>query len=333
MEDFEESISIIKGAMILSMKNDILSSIDRCKACGKRSLISLKKYSVSKDLNQMWLSILQELNSGPLRIRLSMCCHCGFVGYGDFFSHEGMKKIYAAEARYKDDGRKKKKAGNQEHAKMIDFLKRQLSGAEIQSVVDVGAGDFQALEQVRSMYPRAQYEAIDPSYESESYQGISIHRTMLEDFSSERSFDLVLLIHVLEHVGDTDAFLRKLATLTKTEGYLYVEVPFQVGPGLWLNRSVSAHHINYFSPATLRWILRRYGFAVRTLEFDKDAYLYNGMPGMIRVLAQRMSAESFSADQIVGIGLRGVLENIYYLASPLIYISTVGMARLRSLLR
>lgn len=315
------------------MKNDILVSIDHCKACGKQSLISLKKYSVSKNLNQMWTSILQEVNSGPFRIRLSMCCRCGFVGYSNFFSHEGMKKIYAAEARYKDDGRKQKKEGNQEHARMVDFLGRQLSGAEIQSVVDIGAGDFQALEKVRSMYPQARYEAIDPSYKQESYQGISIHRTMLEDFSLQRSFDLVLLIHVLEHVGDTDAFLKKLSTLVKTNGYLYVEVPFQVGPGLWLNRSVSAHHINYFSPATLRWILRRYGFTVRASEFDKDAYSYNGMPGMIRVLAQRMPAESFSVDRAAWVGWRGVLENVYYLVSPLIYISAVGKRRLRSLFR
>ena len=281
----------------------------------------------------MWESILQELNSGPLSIRLSICRHCGFVGYRDFFSHEGMKKIYAAEARYEDDGRKQKKEGNQEHARMMDFFRRQLSGAEIRSVVDVGAGDFQALEKVRSLYPQAQYEAIDPSYEEESYQGISIHRTMLEDFSLQRSFDLVLLIHVLEHVGDTDSFLKKLAALAKTNGYLYVEVPFQVGPGLWLNRSVSAHHINYFSPATLCRILRRYGFVVRASEFDKDAYSYNGMPGMIRVLAQRMPAESFSVDQAAWVGWRGVWENIYYLASPLIYISAVGMQRLRSLFR
>jgi SAM-dependent methyltransferase len=303
--------------------------MNRCKVCDRSSVVTIKKYSVYRGISKLWDDVMEVVGVNSLMIRLGFCLHCGFVSYRDFFSFREMKAIYVTEARCKNKRKKGCRKENEEHSRMVAFLQKNLPKDSVRSVIDVGAGDFQALLRVRSLYPGATYEAIDPSYGGNEYQGILLHRDMLENFHLPRRFDLTLLVHVLEHIGNTGVFLRKIRDLVNVGKYLYVEVPFQVGPGLWLNRSVSPHHINYFSPVTVRRILVRYGFQIIATEFDKNAYLYNGMPGMLRVLSRKVEQTS----QHRTMRHSGFLENAYYLMSPLIYLSTVGIRRLKVLLR
>ena len=46
------------------------------------------------------------------------------------------------------------------------------------------------------------------------------------DFSSSKQqFDLILLVHSLEHMLDLDKVVRNVHNLLKDKGYVYVEVP------------------------------------------------------------------------------------------------------------
>jgi hypothetical protein len=110
---------------------------------------------------------------------------------------------------------------------------------------------------------------------------------MLEDFRPKKQYDLVTAIHIFEHVGELTQFMNQTTQLIKPKGHLYIEVPFQVGPGLLLNRAASVEHVNYFTPDTLRYLLARHGFATTRCEFDTGAYRFNGMQGMIRLAARK----------------------------------------------
>lgn len=104
--------------------------------------------------------------------------------------------------------------------------------------------------------------------------GVRIEVGSVFDLAGGKEFDLVTTCHVLEHLVDLPAFLHRLWSLTKPGGILYVEVPNAEdvlsfvdpqAPGEWMYvRDLYTHftpeHVNFFSRASLRNLMVRYGF-------------------------------------------------------------------------
>jgi hypothetical protein len=77
-----------------------------------------------------------------------------------------------------------------------------------------------------------------------------------------RSFDCIVLSGVLEHVRDLHGALRDLVPLLKTNGFLYIEVPDAGAYAEYLYspfQDFNTEHINHFSQASLRSLVRRFG--------------------------------------------------------------------------
>ncbi|MEK7181944.1 MAG: class I SAM-dependent methyltransferase [Patescibacteria group bacterium] len=274
--------------------------------------MTLKRYEAKTDTNSDWKHVFETALQGKsvISIDLALCLSCGFVFYRDVLDENELERLYAKENRYEKHEVSATKRGRiWELQNMSAFLERYTKNQAIKDILDIGAGDFVALEKISALVPQASIEAIDPSYASDSHKGIKVYRVMLQDFQPYKQYDLVMAIHVLEHVGDLKIFLEKLRGLSKK--FAYIEIPFQVGPGLFLSRSVNAQHINYFTPKTITLLLEKYGFSVEALEFSSDAYRYNGMPGMIRIFAQVTKEQK-------GVRGNGLLSSLYFLLSPLI---------------
>ena len=106
------------------------------------------------------------------------------------------------------------------------------------------------------------------------------------DYQGEE-FDLVTTCHVLEHLVDLPAFLLRLWSLIGERGILYVEVPNAAdfsrfanpaGPGEWIYiRDLYTHftpeHVNFFSPASLRNLMTRFGFEEVSCSADPLAVI------------------------------------------------------------
>ena len=78
-----------------------------------------------------------------------------------------------------------------------------------------------------------------------------------------RSFDLAILVGVLEHVRDLDTAMRQVAEALVEGGCVYVEVPDALEFWRWPNapfQDFSVEHINFFSPQSLANLFARYGF-------------------------------------------------------------------------
>ena len=78
----------------------------------------------------------------------------------------------------------------------------------------------------------------------------------------EARFDLISMMHVLEHLPDPIASLDQLRRdLLTSDGHLLVEVP-----NLYQHASFELAHLFAFSPQSLREVLRRAGYRVRWMR-------------------------------------------------------------------
>jgi SAM-dependent methyltransferase len=82
---------------------------------------------------------------------------------------------------------------------------------------------------------------------------------------SDESFDLAVMVNVLEHVDDDVALLGILRRLLRPGGSLFLFVPAH----MWLFGSLDAlvHHRRRYSTISLGDVVRQSGFAVETMRY------------------------------------------------------------------
>jgi SAM-dependent methyltransferase len=135
-------------------------------------------------------------------------------------------------------------------------------------VLDVGAGDgFFAGELARRLPGGSRIVCYEPAYQDEHLARFA--RATGGDMISfvrvlpARRFDVVMLMDVLEHVPDDEAFLGALvAQQLQERGYLLVSVP--AWPSLFTRYDVSVVHHRRYTPAQLAAVLRSAGLTVET---------------------------------------------------------------------
>lgn len=291
-----------------------MTKLDACKLCSSEKIFIIKKYEATPDLDANWQQAFRSALKGneKIDIRLGLCLSCGFLFYLDVLDEQELQKLYAEEHRYEKEAIATAKLGRQWELKQMSlFLKKNIQDKQIATALDIGAGDFVALRAIVALLPKTSFTAIDPSFDKPSFENIPVIQSMLNDVPVTKTYDLVMAVHVLEHVGNLQEFLEKMHALTTK--YIYIEIPFQVGPGLFLNRSANAQHINYFTPDTILRLVEDNGFVVEDFSFSTDAFRYNGMPGMIRL---------FASKEIKKKPLRraSLLISIFYLINPWFFI-------------
>lgn len=91
--------------------------------------------------------------------------------------------------------------------------------------------------------------------------------------------DLVLVLHVLEHIADLPTFLADCQAVLSDDGLLVIEVPYEPhdARNVARNRVFELPHHSFFAPWTLRTLLERNGFDVRQLELLNHAHTGVGL--------------------------------------------------------
>ncbi len=97
-------------------------------------------------------------------------------------------------------------------------------------------------------------------------RGLETHTGTLEDYPGAGEFDIVLFVHVLEHLPDPLAALRRARSLLVAGGHVVVALPNaeslerRLFGAAWDGWDVP-RHVHHFGPAALRGLLERAGFA------------------------------------------------------------------------
>lgn len=105
---------------------------------------------------------------------------------------------------------------------------------------------------------------IEPGGQFQGFARQGLHanvwRARLQDVPQQSQHDLVLLVHVLEHLRSPRESLDHIHGLLKPDGLLFVECPNLNAPFTRRSRIAHEAHIHNFTPASLRMLAGRCGF-------------------------------------------------------------------------
>ena len=157
---------------------------------------------------------------------------------------------------------------------------RGVPGARL-SVLDVGGGAGSQLDAVRASDPRVEFtQVVDfdaGAAELARRNGHSYFCGRIEDFEANRTFDLILVLNLIEHVQDPLAVLKKLRARLAPHGAILVKTPNydSLDARLFRHRNWGGYH------APRHWVLftresferlgRRAGLRVHSFSYTQGA--------------------------------------------------------------
>ncbi|MBF0499254.1 MAG: methyltransferase domain-containing protein [Candidatus Riflebacteria bacterium] len=211
---------------------------------------------------------------------LVKCIDCGLVYAKNFFERPSV--VYD-ESYFQTQNKYTAEAGQFERGFELLFDKISLFKSA-GNILDIGTG-------VGSLLVVARRRGFNPTgvemsnwasaYARDRFQ-LPVKTGILEqaNFASE-SFDVVVLNHSLEHIPDPVAILREARRILRNDGLLVIGVPNVASIMAFIKREhwASWHpgeHIWFFSPRSLRKLLKQTGFSIRHFE-ARDNYPASGL--------------------------------------------------------
>jgi SAM-dependent methyltransferase len=245
------------------------------------------------------------------------CAGCGLVYLWPVPSEEQEAFFYAKEfEKYmsRRAGADRDWSGAEAHIKTNQdqvvrrwkFLKEYLTAGK--SILEIGCSSGFMMDAFKQA--KIEVTGIEPSKQFLDYLKQKGHRafesiSQLKKALPDKRYDLIVHFFVLEHIRDTEAFIREQLELLKPEGTIIAEVPCVNDPLTSIYKIPAferfywsiAHHY-YFNPASLARILDRIGCRYRFVpeqRYDLSNHLVwmsEGRPGGQGRYSQVFSAET-----------------------------------------
>jgi SAM-dependent methyltransferase len=221
-------------------------------------------------------------------LQLVRCAACDVVYVSPAFDDAHYKTVYAS-AEYQDIVRD---LGIKSHeyrvrrfgAERVELMARHLASGTPR-YLDVGCSTGFVVEAARDRGWDAVGLDLNPSaVEFGRSRGLDLRAAALEDAAFEpASFDAVSLFDVLEHLLDPVQTLRASLRLLRPRGIIFLYVPnYDSASRLLMGKDAHfiwpTHHLNYYTPVTLRDLLTREGLSteyIATEGLDLADYLWH----------------------------------------------------------
>lgn len=189
-------------------------------------------------------------------------------------------------------------------ASLVTRLLRD-QGISPASICDVGCGAGRVLLELRKAYPQAELFGFDiaPAVERFWREPQSAGAQLrVGDFLTlnQRTYDVLLVLDVLEHIGDPRAFLMSLHGVAQ---HYVLHIPLDLSalsvvreqPLLTVRRKVG--HIHYFTKNLALSLIEESGFRVRHWEYTGAAFKAPQQTWKTRMaMAPRWAAQRYDKD-------------------------------------
>lgn len=150
------------------------------------------------------------------------------------------------------------------------FLVEQIAALTLPNpprILDVGCGSgwfFESLEKFSDQLFGIETDA--KLIEQSASKKVPIHHGQLDDsYKPSESFDLILMLDVIEHIQDDVSVLRRAAELLSPDGVILLTVPaFRF---LWTSHDVINHHFRRYSTSSLRRSATAAGLTASSCEY------------------------------------------------------------------
>jgi SAM-dependent methyltransferase len=135
--------------------------------------------------------------------------------------------------------------------------------------LDIGCGQGAMLAEFRTRYPNASCNGVEPSVDAAEFcfsrHGFRVNTAACDSLSAgdlPGSFDVITLIHVLEHVLSPVDVLARAVQRLSDDGFIYVEVPDLLSDR-WSGKDFfHIAHVSYFNELALRNLFLRCGLEI-----------------------------------------------------------------------
>jgi 2-polyprenyl-3-methyl-5-hydroxy-6-metoxy-1,4-benzoquinol methylase len=146
--------------------------------------------------------------------------------------------------------------------KKSNFIEKRLKKYDVfpnnvKKILDIGSGEGENLLHFKSLFPKSNLYAIEPSLDSQlhlkSFNVNIIDRDVNSswEINHDDKFDLVIMRHVLEHFLNPVKIMKKVFSVLKPNGIVYIAVPNALKPkgdleNFWF-RVVHTYYFNKYS--------------------------------------------------------------------------------------
>lgn len=161
-----------------------------------------------------------------------------------------------------------------------DILNKLRRYTDKKTLLEVGIGNGELLSVALEMgYEPNAVEIVEESAQMVSnILGIPIHCEDFLNFKPGKTFSIIIMVDVIEHVTDPEAALKNAYDLLDDDGVLWLSTPNYEGSFTRLRKFddpmwLEPYHITYFSYNGLEALLEKCGFIVREYSVSNR---YNG---------------------------------------------------------
>lgn len=262
-----------------------MKHLEHCPLCGAAALKRLKEQTFAlpahlrpseapaprnADEERLWIYFHHLLKqTTPTSVSVEMCRRCGFIFTNPRLEQSDIEIKYRWVDRLGADERRHRTAPprvdrrGQRIFDLLDPLFRSQEFPAPASILDYGGAEGYLLLPFAQQGHRVclvDYMNYQPAGPAIEYLGKD-----LGDIDPTERFDLILLLHTLEHVVDPVGMIRSLSARLTERGLLYIEVPL----GAWLEWNSLREpitHLNFFSEQSLWYATREAGLQTVVLN-------------------------------------------------------------------
>lgn len=222
--------------------------------------------------------------------RILKCSECGVAFPSPDLAGGETGNYYSEAAHYNESTVRdyQIRAFSEGAKKRLKYIRKHIKPYDGKNLLDVGAhAGFFVKEAGISGFNAVGVEPNKHLAEYAKERGIILINSYFEDFKPNKTFNVITIFHVLDHINNPVDILQKAKEILSPHGYIVIEVPnidsYSAKRDGIFWKFINIEHNFYYSEQSLRKLLNGLGFEiVKIKKWNFELKNSRGIRGMFR---------------------------------------------------